>query len=216
MVLTKRNFYTSKLYSEKRIGPHNRDVVSFLIKNLLGDGYAEKRNNATRFHIFISNKNAEYIFWLHSFFKKNGYCSAEKPKVKKQIGKHNVIYFSIKFTTFSFSSLNFLYDLFYVKKQINNEICFKKVMPKNISSLINEKVLAAWFMDDKKKSGSGFKISIGNFSYDEHVLLQKAFLEKFNLCCTIQKHKNKFIFFFKKADKEKFSNIVKLHMFNVL
>ncbi len=71
MVFNKRNFHISKSYSQKRIGPHNINVVSAIIGNLLGDGHAEKRNDATRFHIHMNNKNAEYIFWLHSFFNKN-------------------------------------------------------------------------------------------------------------------------------------------------
>ncbi len=212
MVFNKRNFHISKSYSQKRIGPHNINVVSAIIGNLLGDGHAEKRNDATRFHIHMNNKNAEYIFWLHSFFNKNGYCSEEKPKVKKQIGKHNVVYFSIKFRTFSFSSLNYLYDLFYVKQKINNETSFKKRVPKNISSLLNEKVLAIWFMDDGGKSASGIKISTESFSYDEHILLQQAISEKFNLSCTIQKYKSKFILYFKKEDKEKLSKIIKPYM----
>lgn len=212
MACITRNFYTSRLYSEKRIGPHNIDVISALVGNLLGEGFAEKRNNKTRFHIHMSNRNAEYIFSMHSFFKEKGYCSAEKPKVKKQIKKNNTVYFSIKFRTFSFSSLNYIYDCFYVKQKINEKFFFKKVIPKNISSLLTEKALAIWFINDKSKSKNNGKISTESFSYADHILLQQTILKNFNLQCSVQKHKDKFILYFKKADKEKLNEIIKPYM----
>ncbi len=214
MVLIKRNFYTSRLYSEKRIKPHNLDVLSILIGNLLGDGFAEKRNNATRFHIHISNRNAEYIFWLHLFLSKNKYCSAKKPKIKKQIKKNNVIYFSIKFKTFSFSSLNYLHDYFYVKQKINEKVFFKKKIPKNISTLLNDKAFAIWFLNNRNESNSSVKISTENFSFNDSILLQQTILKNFSLHCSIQKHKDKFIFYFKKKDKIQLFKIIKPYMIN--
>lgn len=210
-----RHFYTSRLLVKKRIGCHEKDVISVLIGNLLGDGFAEKRNNATRFHIHISNKNAEYVFKLHCFFKNKGYCSTEKPKVKKQIGKKNTVYFSIKFRTFSFSSLNYIYEVFYKQKSAN-EKSFKKVIPENISSFLTEKAFAIWFMDDGGKSGSGYKISTESFSYYEISLLQHAILKNFNLQCSIQKHKHQFVLYFAKKDTLFFSSIVKPNMYSCM
>lgn len=215
-----RNFYTSriqttlgtKMYSEKRIKPHNIDLISVLVANLLGDGLAEKRNNATRFHIHVSSRNAEYIFSMYSFFKEKKYCSAEKPKVKKQIGKNNSVVFSIKFRTFSFSNLNYIYDCFYVKQKTNESFFFKKVVPKNISSLLTEKALAIWFMDKAGKSQAGVKFSTESFCYADHILLQQTILQNFNLHCTVEKHKHKFILYFKKSEKEKLSEIIKPYM----
>ena len=176
MLLFFRNFYTSTVFAKKRIGPHNEKVISVLVGSLFGDGYAEKRNNATRFHIHISSKNAEYIFWLHTFFTEKGYCSPNKPKVKKQIRKNNTVYYFIKFRTFSFSSLNWLYDFFYTPEEKK-----RKIIPAHISSLLNEQALAIWFMNDGGKSGSGVKISTQRYTYSEISLLQKAIFEKFSL-----------------------------------
>ena len=100
-------------FSKEKIGPHKKEVISVLVGNLLGDGYGEKIKNKSRFQIHISSRNAEYVFWLHKFFASQGYSSPKKPVPKKQIGKKNNIFFSIKFKTFCFSSLNFLYDSFY-------------------------------------------------------------------------------------------------------
>jgi hypothetical protein len=43
-----------------------------------------------------------------------------KPKFNKQIGKNNKIYFSGKFNTYTFSSLKWFYDLFYLNHDIKD------------------------------------------------------------------------------------------------
>ncbi len=228
MALHTRNFYTSRLLAEKRIGPHNKDVISTIVGNLLGDGFAEKRNNATRFHLHISNKNAQYIFTLHSFFAKNGYCNCDKPKVKKNIKKNNVVYFSIRFTTFSFSSLNYVYDSFYEKQNccLNRVLCtefcvakksfYKKKVSKNIYDLLTEKAFAILFMDHAENGGEKIQISTESFSFKDNVILQKAIYEKFNLECTIQKHKYNFLLYFEKKHKEKLFSIIKPYMYSCM
>jgi ubiquinol-cytochrome c reductase cytochrome b subunit len=100
--------------SSERIGPHNIDVLSILVGSLLGDGWGEKRSNSTRFHIHCSAKNVEYIMWLHKYLSQKGYCSTVKPKILKQIGENGNIYYSIKIRTWSFTSLNYIYDSFYL------------------------------------------------------------------------------------------------------
>ena len=147
---TQRCFYTKRLASKQRIGPHQEQVISTLVGNLLGDGYMEKRNNATRMHIHMSSRNVEYINWLHIFFNEKGYCSTNKLKLTKQIGKNNKIYFSCKFRTFSFSSFNFLHDCFYVEK--------KKKVPQDIYNLLSPRAFAIMIMDDGDKSEERIKI----------------------------------------------------------
>jgi hypothetical protein len=223
MIYIKRDFCTLKV--QKRIGVHHKHVISVLIGNLLGDGFAEKRSNTTRFHFRMGSINAEYIFGVHSFLKEKGYCSTAKPRVKRRIVRNNNVYFSIKFRTFSFSGLNYIYDLFYVKQNVLAETSSKlerdksfskKVVPKNISILLTEKAFAVWFMDEGEKSGAGFKISIEQFSYSGHLLLQRALLERFNLDCNIHKQKNKFVLYFDKNNKDKLSKIIKPHMYKCM
>lgn len=233
----RREFYSQSISSEKRIGPHDKDVISVLVGSLLGDGYAQKRKNSTRFQIEMSSKNASYIFWLHNFFADRGYCSAKKPVVKKQIGKKNTVYFSIKFKTFSFSSLNYLYHQFYCE---NNQ---RKKIPTQIYELLTPKALAIWIMNDGEKSGSGLKISTKPSSFTDNLLLQKIFSEKWGITPTVQHHlfhtfsisflsekigkgmektgkdrkryekdKQKYLVYFKKNDLLSLSYIVKPHM----
>lgn len=187
-----RGFISSSIYAEKRIGAHNEDVISVLVGSLLGDGYGEKRGKSSRFHIHMSSKNMEYVAWLHKFFSERGYCSPNKPATKKQIGRFNQVYYSVKFRTFSFCSLNYLYQLFYPHG--------KKSVPANIESLLTEKALAVWIMDDGGRGGNGLKISTESFSYQDNLRLQEACRNRFHLQPTIQRHGDKFLLYFKKKD----------------
>ena len=201
---TQRCFYTKRIASKQRIGPHQEQVISILVGNLLGDGYMEKRNNATRMHIHMSSRNVEYINWLHIFFNEKGYCSTDKLKLTKQIGKNNKIYFSCKFRTFSFSSLNFLYDCFYVEK--------KKKVPQEIYNLLSPRALAIWVMDDGGKSGAGIKISTESFCLQDVIRLQTVIFEKYKITCTVQQHKSNYVIYFQKNQLSCLSKIVKPYM----
>ena len=158
----------------------------------------------------MSSRNAEYVFWSFKFFAEKGYSFPKKPVVKKQIGKKNSIYFSIKWRTFSFSSLNFLYDSFYStnKDTIERNQNIKKV-PTNIYSLLTQQALAIWIMDYGGKSGSGLKISTQSFCYEDNLLLQKTLKIKFSIEPSIQHHKDKYSLYFKKNQIFSLYSIVK-------
>ena len=148
-------------FSKERFGPHNKNVISVLVGNLLGDGYGEKIKNKSRFQIHISSRNAEYVFWLHKFFASQGYSSPKKPVPKKQIGKKNTIYFSIKFKTFCFSSLNFLYDSFYSTNKKNIEKTHRKAARAACAALLvkiedfkSKGLLKSSIRDTKRNMGS--------------------------------------------------------------
>ena len=203
----KKSFYTANLPAKKRVGPHNQDVISVLVGNLLGDGYAEKRENTTRFHLRITNNNAQYVFWLYNFFAERGYCSPTVPSIKKQIGNLNRVHFSIKFTTFSFNSLNYLHENFYpegegVKKK-------RKCVPTLVKNLLTERALAVWIMDKSGKSGDGLKLSTEGFTLQDNRVLQKALSEKFFLEPFIQRHTGHHLLYFKKIDYGLLSSLVK-------
>ena len=209
----KKHFYTQRIATEKRIGPHDKEVLSALVGHLLGDAHGEKRCNKSRFTVHIQSRNAEYIFWSHKFFVEKGYCSPKKPVVKKQIGKNNKIYYSIRFITFSFSSLNYLYDYFY-KVDIDSETKsrYKKTIPTNIKKLLTLKSLAIWIMDGGSESGSGLKISTESFSLQENILLQQALYEKYSIKPSIQHHKDKYLLYFIKSDKILLYTLIKPHL----
>jgi hypothetical protein len=190
------------LKNKKGFLPYNLEVTSVIVGGLLGDFYAEKRANLTRFSIHASNRNVEYISFLHTFFSERGYCTRKKPPLCVQIGKDNKVYHSIKFRTFSFSSLNFLHDAFYNEKK-------EKIVPANIYQLLTKQAFAFWFMDGGGKYGSGLKLSTDRFTIQGVILLQKAILYNFKISAKIQHHKKSYVLYFCKNDKENVFNVVK-------
>lgn len=166
-----------------RVGPHNLDVISVIVGLLLGDGWAEKRGMFVRIHFHTSSRNAEYLNWLHNFFYDRGYCSNLEPNFSTIIGKKNKIYCSVKFRTWSYSSFNFLYDLFYY----NNG---KKYINENLQLYLNAQALAIMFMDAGSRHGSSIVISTNCFSYEEQNILCNILLYNFGLRFNIHKRSN--------------------------
>lgn len=207
MNFQKRYFYTSKLPALKRIGPHNQEVISTLVGNLLGDCWGEQRNGATRFHLNIGSPNVEYIFWLHKFYSERGYCSLNKPKKLKQIGigKNNKTSYSYKWRTFTFSSLNWLYDEFYVMD--NNKL--RKRIPPSIDQLLDARALAFWIMNDGSANNAGVRISTQCYTHQDLVRLQQVILKNFQLKTTLHKSKEKWVIYFPKSQCPKLSRLIK-------
>ena len=83
-----------------------------------------------------------------SILSKFGYCSSKAPtKITHYNNQLDKTYYSYRIITYSFTSLNWLYDLFYVNKV--------KVVPANIADLLTPVALAYWLMDDGSKTNSG-------------------------------------------------------------
>lgn len=191
----KRDFHTKNTkMSFQRRGPHNEDVISTLVGNLLGDCWGEKRSGSSRFHLHVSSKNVEYLFWLQKFYAERGYCSPKKPKLLTQIGKGGKIYYSSKIRTWSFSSLNWLYDLFYIYE--SGKIV--KRIPPTISTLLTPRALAVWIMDDGSAGSAGIVLSTQAFCQQDIQILQHALFSKFGLITTVHKKESKFLLYIPK------------------
>ena len=171
-------FNLSKIPASKRIGPHNIDILSVIVGNLLGDGYGEKRVNSTRFHIHMSSKNVEYLMFLHKFYSTRNYASKNKPKLSKMIGKNNKVYYSLKFRTYSYSSFNYIYNMFY--KSTGSTISNEKVIPLNIYEYLTPLTLAIWIMDDGGCTNKGVRISTQSFTNNDIARLKNCLEQKFN------------------------------------
>jgi hypothetical protein len=52
-----------RIRSDKRIGPHNKDILSILFGSLLGDGHAERRikGNGTRISFYQEDSHVSYL-----------------------------------------------------------------------------------------------------------------------------------------------------------
>jgi len=199
-------FSLSRVPAKNRIGPHNIDIQSVIIGNLLGDGWAEKRYNSSRFHLYMGSPNVEYLMWLHNFYAIRGYCSLNKPKISKKVSKiNNKIYFYYRFRTWSYSSFNWIYDLFYLSDGT-------KRVPSNIEELITPLALAIWIMDDGGAHNSGMIISTYSFQLDEIKLLQAVFFNKFGLKSNLLKKQEGYIIYIPKNQLSLLHSIVLPYM----
>ena len=178
-----------------RIGPHNIDILSVLICGMLGDWWGNdlksQNSRSVRFNVEQGIKNSAYIHHLTDLFHNWGYTSFVIPKlIKKSESKDDirldksVVRFNYRLTLFTFSSLTWIYDSFYVKR---NENVIKKV-PKWIEEYITPLGLAHWIMQDgSRQIGQGINIATNSFTYDECVFLSEILQRKFNLKVTVIK-----------------------------
>ena len=143
---------SNKLKSFQRIGPHDLDVLSLIVGSLLSNSYLEKREHGLGIRIiFIKcSNNVEYLMWFHSFLAKKGYCSSKKPKLSKLIGVGNKVLFVYSFKSYSFSSFNWLFDMFY-----RDNI---KIIPRNLDKYLTPLALATLFLSS---NGLGKKVKLG-------------------------------------------------------
>lgn len=195
-----------KRKGNKRIGPHGDEVLSLIIGSLLGEGYGEKRGIGTRFVLQQEESNKEYLIWFHKYLAERGYCSSEQPKCKKRIGKNGKIRYYYKLQTFTFTSFNYLHELFYKEG--------KKVIPKNIGEYLTPMALAIWIQDDGGKVSAGLKIATNCFTKEEVQYLCLILKEKYNLDATLQSagKENQYIIYIPKRSMENLSKIVKPFM----
>ena len=193
-----------KLRATSRIGPHKKQVLSLLVGNLLGDSWGEKRYNSSRFHIYTSSKQIEYLYWLHKIYSQAGYCNPKRPQITPRIEKGNKLRYVIRFRLYSFSSLNWLYDAFYVDK-------VKRVSPL-IGEWLDAQALAIWLMDAGGPIGSGVGLSTNSFTLKDVQLLQRILKQNFNLTVNLHRDKNQWKLYFPKNQITKLSQLVKSYM----
>lgn len=204
----KRNFYSlgKGISSLKRIGPHNKDIISFLLGSILGDTHLEKRIEGlgTRIIFEQCDQNVEYMYWFYNYLYLRGYCSSNKPKLRIRIKKNNKRFFHYRLNSYTFASLNWLHILFY-----KNNI---KIIPQNtdIWDLFTPFSLAIWFMDDGSKTKSGYRLATNNFSLNDIEFLCNLLFNKFNLITSIQlTGLNKgYIIYIKSNSKNTFTSLI--------
>ena len=141
-ITQKRSFWSNRLKSGERIGPHNLNIISLILGSLLSSSYLEKRSDESGAGvriIFIKySNNVEYIMWFFKTLAKAGYCSYNKPKLYRIIGKGNKVLFFYVLKSYSFSSFTWLFSLFY-----RNNL---KIIPLNLYEYITPLSLATLFL----------------------------------------------------------------------
>jgi len=180
--ILKKHFSIPKLRSYKRIGPHDEKTINIFIASLLGDGHLSKETLGSRFQFEQCNNNIEYLMWFHKYFSIRGYCNSKTPKLLKRIHKNGNIHYSYQFKTYTFSSFNWIHDMFYDKNNI-------KILPKNIEIYLTPFILAIWFMEDGCSLGkfsARLKISSLSFTLKENLTLCNLLNKKYGLDLKVQ------------------------------
>ena len=128
------NKIVKRVLSDRRIGPHYKDIISIFYGCLLGDSHAEQHGNGTRLSISQESNRKEYILWLHSIIAYYGYCYPSIPKVQTRLGAKGKLRYILRFHTFTYSSFNELRHKWY-----HNNI---KVIPKDIEQYLTPLAIA--------------------------------------------------------------------------
>ena len=213
----KKNFYKRGFFllikgksSIYRIGPHNVDFISFLLGSILGDTHLEKREKGlgTRIVFEQCQRNIEYLMWFQKFLVIRGYAPNIKLNLKIRIKKNNKVFYFYRINSYTFFSLNWLYELFYQNK-------VKKIPQESyIWNYFTEFSLAIWYMDGGSKTKSGFKFATNCFDKKDIEYLCFILHKKFNLNTSIHLGgKNKgFIIYIKSDSKNLFISLIEPYM----
>lgn len=169
----------SKLRGIYKIGPHNKDIISIFFGSLLGNGHGEKRflGVGTRFSFSQEAFHVNYLMFLHKLISDLGYCNSKLPLITTRLGRKGKIRKVARFTTWTYTSFNWIYDLWY-----DNKI---KHVPECIDQYMTPLALAIWIMDDGAKIGKGIKFCTNSFSYNDSLILIKALNKNFNIKASI-------------------------------
>jgi hypothetical protein len=175
--------FIKRLANEKPLSQEAKDVI---VGSLLGDGHITPWGYFSEKH---SEKQIEYLEHKASFLTPilNDNSFRADSYIDKRY-KTKIYSFSVR--TIVHSDLLAFRKMFY--KQDNGK--YLKILPENISELLNERVLAIWYMDDgytdwgyrngiKEYPNSlcQCKISSESFSYEENVSLKEILFKKWNL-----------------------------------
>lgn len=199
-------FIKPKTKSNRRIGPHNEDVISVIIGSMLGDSYGEKHGMGTRFILQQEESNMEYLVWFHQFFKDRGYCSETIPKIQIRLGKNSKKRYLYRFRTFTFTSFNWIQEMYYP-----NGV---KCVPKEIGKYLTPLALAVWIQDDGGKVSSGLKIATNSYTLEEVQFLCEILNNKYQFNTRPQSAgvSNQYIIYFPKSSIETLSKLIKPYM----
>lgn len=182
--------FLKRINNEQPLSQEAKDII---IGSLLGDGHITKWGYFSEKH---SPAQLKYLKWKASFFKSITtdksweYYESIDNRSGSLIQTHN----------FRTTTHNFLYKMrnkFY--KETNGK--WNKVIPDDIDSLINERILAIWYMDDGstdwpyRKGVKNYPNSLPtcqicseSFSLEENEKLAKVILSKFDIKPGIKYH----------------------------
>lgn len=153
---------------------------------LLGDASFHKKDNT--FSFSHCQKQKDYLLWKYSFFDDN-----QKSQIYERIYKQGYVGYSFR------TRVNHQWDdlYSYLKHHLYSNTGRKKISLKYLEN-IDELGLAIWWMDDGclsiHKGNRWGKLCTEAFNYEEHILLQKYFKDKWKINVDIKQEKGKYYF----------------------
>lgn len=158
-----------------RIGPHHSDVISIIFGSLLGNGHAEKRigGGGTCITFYQESTHIKSTIWLHYLLSTWGYCNSVIPKVTTRIGINGKLKNIVRFRTWTYTSFNWIHDLWYINRV--------KRVPSCIKEYLTPLALAVWVINDGRKLKKSLRLCTNCFSYSDCLLLVNCLYEKYNI-----------------------------------
>lgn len=194
-------FNTRSVGADKRIGPHSSNFYFLIFGSLLGDSSAEKHGNGTRIVLQQESSNVEYLIWFWKQLADMGYCSTERPKLQIRTAKDGKVRYYYKIRTWSFSSFNWIHDVFYP-----NGV---KIVPSCIGDYLTPLALAVWIMDDGTAMPYGLKISTNSFSHSDVQFLCDILQDKYNIKAAPNKSEGQWVLYIHSKSMSTLRDLVK-------
>lgn len=181
MVYLPNNRVANRISSFLRVGPHNLDIMSIFYGALLGDAHAERRSagHGTRISFYLEATHSQYLAWLHQTIAELGYCNPALPQIQTRLGAGGVLRYIIRFHSFTYSSLNSLYDSWYTDGV--------KHVPTDIVNYLTPLALAIWIMDDGARVGYGLKLASNSITFADSTRLALVLFQLYGIKATVQK-----------------------------
>jgi len=155
--------------------PHSLFILSIICGNLLGGAHAERRSfqtknglkfGNTRFSFKQGSSNVQYLLHNWKILSSHGYCSNQKPVLKKLISQNNKVSFHIKFNTYTSPFFNQIHEAFYINRV--------KRVPDNkfLNLYLTPLALATWIIDQgSKEKNAGLLIHTNSFTHEDVIRL---------------------------------------------
>jgi len=171
-----------------------------LIGTLLGDAHLELNGKYVRLRVDHYSPQKDYTFWMASEFTPFSLPPRIISRVDKRNGK---TYTRWHFSTKSLPILSEFRNMFYKEG--------KKIVPPNISGMMDNLSLAIWYMDDgfRRRDSKGFYLCSSSFTHEEQSILQRTLWERFKLESKIHHQRELERIFIPSAFSDRFNNLVK-------
>lgn len=187
----------TKGYSKSNSPLINREDYEILYGLILGDLFISRKNNENAFMRFEQSIiHREYIEHLFERFKYLGTANVSLKTAERKAFNTSSIYF----TTRQLTAITELHKLFYKEG--------KKIVPLNIGSLLTEKSLAYWAMDDGDNHRSGYIFNTSGFTLEDVKVLQAALNDNWGLETSIHSRNRLYV---NSSSKNKLLNLIRPH-----